>query len=123
MAQRRVAVVIYAVEIIGQEELPTGITVADFSLADFAGRAEIKPITSGKRAKKKEFNALILSGEWQEEDQQKLLDANPEKKENDQGEEVDNPAHAVVKKALQKWNENWKKIQKKATEPAEAATA
>ena len=122
-AQRRVSVVVYAVEVTGQEELPANLSAEAFNLERFAGRAEIKQVTTGKGAKKKEFSALVLTGEWPEEDQQKLLESNPEKKENDNGEEIENPAYAVVNKALQKWNENWKKIQKKASEPAEAATA
>jgi CRISPR-associated protein Csb1 len=121
--KRRVAVVTWAVEITAKEELPNGLAANDFNLSDFAGRAEVKQDSSGKGARKREFTALVLTGEWPEEDQLKFLENNPEKKENDQGEEIDNPAHTVVKKALQKWNENWKKVQKKRTEPEESETA
>jgi hypothetical protein len=67
----------------------------------------------GKGARKKTIEALIITGEWPEEDQQALLAKNPEKKESDDGEKIDNPAHDVVKKALKKWNDAWKQLQKK----------
>jgi len=122
-AQRRVSVVSYAVDITGQEELPDKLLAEAFNIEGFTGRAEIKQLTTGKGARKREFSALVIAGDWPEEDQQKLLDNNPEKKENAAGDEVDNPAHAVVKKALQKWNDNLKKIHKRTTEAAEAAKA
>jgi CRISPR-associated protein Csb1 len=112
-AQRRVVVVTYAVDVIGQEELPETLTAQDFDLSGFTDRAEVKRVTSGKGAKKKTFNALVISGEWPEEEQRALLENNPEKKESDEGEEIDNPAHEAVKKALKKWNDSWKKLQKK----------
>jgi len=67
-------------------------------------------VTEGKGATKTTYNALILNGEWPEEDQATLIAQNPEKQEAD---ETDNPAHDVVKKALKKWNDTWKKFQKK----------
>jgi hypothetical protein len=112
-AQRRVAVVTYAVDVVGQEELSGNFTAQDFKLDGFDGRAEVRQVTTGKGKKKKTFNALVITGEWPEEDQQVLLANNPEKKESDEGEEIDNPAHDVVKKALKKWNDAWKKVQKK----------
>jgi hypothetical protein len=112
-AERRVVVVTYAVDVVGQEELPATLTSQDFKLNGFTDRAEVKQVTTGKGAKKKTFNALVITGEWPEEDQQALLANNPEKKENDRGEEIDNPALDVVKKALKKWNDGWKKLQKK----------
>lgn len=112
-AKGRVTVVTYAVEVVGQEELPEGLTAEKFVLTNFVGRAEIKTVTEGK-GKKKEFIALLITGEWPEEDQEALLASNPEKKVDDEGEEVDNPAHAVIKKALKKWNDSWKKVQKKS---------
>lgn len=112
-AQRRILVVTYAVDVFGQEELPAGLTSENFKLDGFADRAEVKKVTTGKGAKKKTFSALVLTGEWPEDDQQALLENNPEKTENDAGEEIDNPAHDVVKKALKKWNDAWKKIQTK----------
>jgi hypothetical protein len=114
-AQRRVAVVTYAVDILGQEELPVGLTAEKFVLADFAGRVEIKKVTEGKGKKKKEFSALVITGEWPAEDQQALLTSNPEKTEGENGDEIENPAHVIVKKALKKWNDNWKKVQKKSS--------
>lgn len=112
-AQRRVAVVTYAVDVVGKEALPVGLTAQDFSLDGFTDRAEVKQVTEGKGAKRKTFAALIITGEWPEEEQQALLERNPEKKENDEGGEVDNPAHDVVRNALKKWNDAWKKLQKK----------
>ncbi len=112
-AQRRVLVVTYSVDIAESEELPDGLKPEDFNLEGFSGRAEVKHVTTGKGTKKKTLDALIITGEWLEEDQQALLKKNPEKKANDEGEETANPAHDVVKKALKKWNETWKKVQKK----------
>jgi CRISPR-associated protein Csb1 len=112
-AQRRVVVVTYAVDVVGQEELPEGLTSEDFNLDGFADRAEVKQIITGKGTRKRTFVALTITGEWPEEDQQAILKNNPEKKENNEGEEVDNLAHDVVKKALKKWNDAWKKLQKK----------
>lgn len=111
--QRRVEVVIYAVDIVGQEEIPEGITATAFNLTNFEGRAAVKQVSTGKSGKKKTFNALVLTGEWPEENQKKLLEQNPEKKEDDNGEEVENPAHNLVKAAIKNWNEAWKKQQKK----------
>jgi len=111
--QRRVAVVTYAVDVSGKEALPEGLTAQDFDLDGFSDRAEVKQITEGKGPKKKTFPALVITGEWSEEDQNALLERNPEKKDNDDGEEADNPPHEVVKKALRKWSDAWKKLQKK----------
>lgn len=112
-AHRRVVIVTYAVDVVGQEELPATLTSQDFNLNGFTDRVEVKQVTTGKGPKKKTFNALVITGEWPEEDQQTFLANNPEKKENEQGEEIDNPALDVVKKALKKWNDGWKKLQKK----------
>ncbi len=112
-AQRRVSEVTYAMDVVGQQELPEGVTAEDFDLDHFAERAAVKPVTTGKGTKKKTFVALLLTGEWPEEDQNALIGQNLEKRETDGGEEQDNPAHDVVKKALKKWNDNWKKDQKK----------
>lgn len=112
-AQRRVVVVTYAVDIVGKEALPEGLSPQDFNLEGFTDRAEVKQVTDGKGANKKTFDALIITGDWPEEDQQTLLEKNPEKKEGDEGEEADNVAYDVVKKALKKWNDEWKKLQKK----------
>jgi CRISPR-associated protein Csb1 len=111
-AQRRVTVITYAVDVSGKEALPEGITAQEFDLEGFTDRAEVKQITEGK-GKKKTFDALVITGEWPQEDQDALLERNPEKKENDEGDEIDNPAHEVVKKALKKWSDSWKKLQKK----------
>ena len=100
-------------DIVVKEALTEGLTPEDFVLDGFTKRAEVKQITEGKGAKKKTFVALVITGEWPDEDQQALLEKNPEKKENNDGEESDNPAHEVVKKALKKWNDAWKKLQKK----------
>src|ERR1035441_1255752 len=110
---RKVVVVTYAVDVVGQEELPATLGSEDFNLSSFTGRAEVKQVTTGKGAQKRTFNALVVKGEWPEEDQQALLENNPEKKENAAGEETDNPAQGVVKKALTEWNSAWKKLQKK----------
>lgn len=110
--QRRVVVVTYAVDVVGREELPAALTSQDFNLNGFAGRADVKQAT-GKGGKKKTVNELVITGEWPEEDQRALLENNPEKKESDEGEEINNPAYDVVKKALRKWNDAWKKQQKK----------
>jgi CRISPR-associated protein Csb1 len=112
-AQRRIAVVTYAVDVVGKEALTEGLTAQDFILDGFSDRAGVKQITEGTGTRKKTFEALIITGEWPEEDQQALLAKNPEKKEGGDGEEIDNPAHDVVKKALKKWNDAWKKLQKK----------
>lgn len=112
-AQRRVTVITYAVDVVGKETLSEGLSAQDFNLDGFTDRAKVEQTTEGKGNKKKTFNALILTGEWPEEDQQALLEKNPEKKENNEGEEIDNPAHDVVKKALKKWSDAWKKLQKK----------
>jgi CRISPR-associated protein Csb1 len=112
-ARRRVSVDTYAVDVVGKEALPEGITAADFNLEGFTDRVELKQVTEGKGAKKKTYTALIISGEWPEEDQSSLLARNPEKKETDQGDDEENPGHDVLKKALKKWNDAWKKIQKK----------
>ncbi len=120
-AQRRVSVVTYAVDVVGKEPLPDGTTSEAIILTGFTDRAEVKQVTEGKGAKKKTYTALIITGEWPEEDQNALLTQNPEKRDDDAGEEVDNPAHDVVKKALKKWSDAWKKLQKKmaGTEEAE----
>jgi len=110
---RRVSVVTYAVEVIGQEELPEGVGQEEFNLAGFDDRAAVKQVTTGKGSKKKTITALVLTGEWPDEDQRALLTQNPGKKESEDGEETENPAHEVVKKALKKWNDLWKKVQKK----------
>lgn len=113
-AKRRVTVVTYAVDVVGKETLPHGITSDVFNLTGFEDRAEVKQVTEGKGAKKKTYTALILSGEWSEDDQASLLAQNPEKKETDEGDE-DNPGHEILKKAIKKWNDAWKKVQKKMT--------
>ena len=118
--QRRVSVVTYAVDVVGKEAIPEGINPDDFNLEDFTGRAEVKQVTEGKKGNKKTFSALILTGEWSEEDQAALIAQNPEKRETDDDEEEYNPAHDVVKKALKKWNEAWKKVQKKMSGTEEA---
>jgi len=112
-AQRRVSVVTYAVDVVGKEPLSEGLTAENFDLKNFTDRAEVKQITEGKGNNKKTFNALILTGEWPEEDQQALMEKNSEKKDGNDDEEIDNPAHEVVKKALKKWSDSWKKLQKK----------
>lgn len=119
-ANRCVTVVTYAVDIVGKEPLPEGITSAAFNLTGFDSRAEVKQITEGKGAKKKTYTALILTGEWSEEDQNAFLALNPEKVDNDQGDEEDNPAHEIVTKALKKWSDAWKKLQKKMSGTEEA---
>ena len=111
--RRRIVVVTYAVDVVGQEELPATLTSQDFNLSGFTDRAEVRQVTTGKGAKKKTFTALVITGEWPEEDQRALLENNPEKKESEEGEETDNPAHDAVKKALKKWNDAWKRLQKK----------
>lgn len=111
-AQRRVTVVTYAVDVSGKEALPEGITTQDFDLEGFTGRAAVTQITEGKGKRKRTFDALMITGEWPQKDQNALLERNPEKKENDEGDEIDNPAHEVVKKALKKWSDSWKKLQK-----------
>ena len=112
--QRRVTVVTYAVDIVGQEELLSGLAAEQFKLGDFPGRAEIKRVTEGKGGKKRDFSALVITGEWPEEDQASLLASNPEQNQGENGDETDNPAHPVIKKALKKWIDNWKKVQKKS---------
>ncbi|MBA3912930.1 MAG: type I-U CRISPR-associated protein Cas7 [Acidobacteriales bacterium] len=111
-AQRRIAVVTYAVDIVGQEELPEELKSEHFNLDGFTDRAQVKQVTTGK-GNKKTFNAFIITGEWPEEDQRTLLENNPENKENEDGEQTDNLAHDAVKKALKKWNDAWKKTQRK----------
>jgi CRISPR-associated protein Csb1 len=112
-AKRRVSVVTYAVDVVGKEALPEGILPDVFKLEGFTDRVEVKQVTEGKGAKKKTYTALIITGEWPEEDQSSLLAQNPEKKETDQGDEEENPGHDILKKALKKWNDAWKKVQKK----------
>ena len=119
-AQRGVTVVIYAVDVVGSEPLSDGLTADAFDLTGFEDRASIKAPEKKKASKKKSAPAeaglsLVITGEWPEEDQQLLLERNPEKKENNDGEEIENPAHDVVKKALKKWSDAWKKLQKKMT--------
>jgi hypothetical protein len=114
-AKRRVTVVTYAVDIRGQEKIPDGLSTEDFVLAGFEGRVEIKKVIEGKGKNKTEFSALIITGEWLEEDRQALLSNNPEKIEGENGDEIENPAHAIVKKALNKWNDNWKKAHRKSS--------
>jgi CRISPR-associated protein Csb1 len=108
-AQRRVTVVTYAVDIKG--EAPLGDASTDsLDLAGFDGRAEVKEVTR----KKQKVTVLELTGDWHdEEERQKLLDKNPETKVTADGEEAENPAHEVVKKALKSWDAAWKKLQKK----------
>ena len=118
-AERRVSVVTYAVEIEVSELLPSGLTPVDFVLTGFEDRASVKAPEQKKGGKtktdKKEPGlSLFLNGEWPSEEQAAFLELNSSKKmENDEGEEVDNPAHEVVKKALKKWNDKWKKERKK----------
>ncbi|MGH7467567.1 MAG: type I-G CRISPR-associated RAMP protein Csb1/Cas7g [Longimicrobiales bacterium] len=104
-ASRRVVVVNYTVDIVGQENLPDGVTAQSFNLEGFAGRVEVKELTKGKGAKKKTSVALLITGEWPDADQQTLLEKNPAKTESDDGDETDNPAHDVLQKALKKWND------------------
>lgn len=111
--RRRVQVVIYALDIVGDAPVPEGVTPEAFDLKGFEGRAEVKQLSKGKGNKKKMVTALALTGEWPEEDQTKLLEQNPEKKEDEKGEEIDNPAHSVVKAALEDWNNKMKKQKKK----------
>lgn len=113
-AQRRVAVVTYAVDVSGEEALPEGVTTEDFDLDGFTERAEVKQVTKGKGKSAKTFAVLVVTGEWPNEDQRALLEKNPAKKEDDDGDEINNPAHVVVKNALKKWSDDWKKkVQKK----------
>jgi CRISPR-associated protein Csb1 len=112
-ANRRVSVVTYAVDVVGKEPLNDRLAAQDFNLDGFTDRAKVEQVTDGKGNKKKTYYALTLTGEWPEEDQQALLEKNPEKKEDSNGEEIDNPAHDIVKKALKKWTDSWKKLQKK----------
>lgn len=94
--QRRVTVVTYAVDVVGAEALPEGLTADAFDLTGFEDRASIKAPEKKKASKKKPDAgdsglSLILTGEWPAEDQQALLDKNPEKKVNgDDDEEIDN---------------------------------
>lgn len=118
-AQRRVTVVTYAVDVNGKEALPKGLTAQDFDLNGFNDRASVRQITEGKGSKKKTFDALVITGEWAQEDHDALLARNPETTESDSGEEADNPAHEVVKKALKKWSDAWKKLQKNMGESEE----
>ncbi|MBI2808687.1 MAG: type I-U CRISPR-associated protein Cas7 [Planctomycetes bacterium] len=119
-ARRRVVVVTYALDIVGKEALTEGLSAENFVLEGFTDRAEVKQLIEGKGNNRKTFQALVITGEWPEEDQQALLDKNPVKKDNNEGEEVDNPAHDVIKKALKKWNDAWKKVQKKTAGAEEA---
>ena len=117
-AQRRVSVVTFAVEIDGSEPLVEGLTKADFVLTGFEDRASIKAPEAKKDGKKKAVTkepalAFVVSGEWPPEDQAAILGLNPAKKEDEEGDEQDNPAHEVIKKALKKWNDKWKKERKK----------
>jgi CRISPR-associated protein Csb1 len=114
-ARRRVVIVTYAVDIVGKEALPEGMTAQDFNLDGFTDRAEVRQVTEGKGSKRKTSVVLMITGEWPDEDQRVLLEKNPAKKETGDGEEADNPAHDVVKKALKRWSDAWKKLQKKAS--------
>jgi CRISPR-associated protein Csb1 len=111
--RRRVQVLIYAVDIVGAAPLE-GVAQESFDLKGFEGRAEVKGLTTGQGKKKKTVTALVLTGEWPEEDQARLLEQNPPKKENEEGEEIDNPARSVVENAVKDWNDKWKRQQKKA---------
>jgi CRISPR-associated protein Csb1 len=114
-SQRRVVTVTYSVDIKGQEQLGD-IIADDLNLTGFEDRAAVKETT----IKKKKTTVLELTGDWQdEEDQQMFLNQNPEKKITEDGEEIDNPAYKVVKNALKKWNDEWKKLQKKMETPEE----
>ena len=109
-AQRRVTVLTYAVDVKGETPIGDGVTADSFDLTGFEGRAQVKEVTR-KRQKK---TVLELTGDWQdEEERQKLLDQNPEMKATAEGEEAENPAHEVVKKALKNWDGAWKKLQRK----------
>lgn len=108
-ALESVTKVIYAVDIKG--EAPLGDVSADsLDLTGFDGRAEVKEVAR----KKQKVTVLELKGDWQdEEERQKLLDQNQETKVAADGEEAENPAHEIVKKALKSWDAAWKKLQKK----------
>jgi CRISPR-associated protein Csb1 len=109
-AQRRITVLTYAVDVKGEAPLGDGDTADSFDLTGFEGRAQVKEVTRKKQKK----TVLELTGDWQdEEERQKLLDQNPEMKAKAEGEEAENPAHDVVKKALKNWDGAWKKLQKK----------
>ena len=117
-AQRRVSVVTYAVDIEGSEPLAEGLTKEDFVLTGFDDRASIKAPETKKGGKKKTVTkepalAFVVTGEWPPEDQDAILELNPAKKEDEEDEEQDNPAHEVIKKALKKWNDKSKKERKK----------
>ncbi|WP_347257898.1 type I-U CRISPR-associated RAMP protein Csb1/Cas7u [Methylocaldum sp.] len=113
--QRRVLVLTYRVDVSGQKELPEGVLKDQFNLSGFEGRAEIKEVSSGKKGTKKSVTKLVLTGDWPEDDQNALLQLNPEKTPDENEEEIENPAHAVVKAAIKDWNEKWKKEQKKVS--------
>lgn len=111
-AHRRVLVVVRSVDIEGMAELK-GVQQNAINLSGYEDRATVKQTSSGKGKNKKTILALVLTGDWPEEDRRAFLDQNPEKMENEDGEGFDNPAHAVVKAALKDWADKWKKQQKK----------
>lgn len=108
-ALANVTVVTYAVDIKG--EAPLGDVAAEsLDLTGLEGRAEVKEVTR----RKQKITVLELTGDWQdEEDRQKLSGQNPATKKTGDGDELDNPAHEVVKKALKSWDAAWKKLQEK----------
>lgn len=112
-ARRRVVVAVRSVDIEGKAVLDEGVEARSINLHGFEDRATVKEIPIGNKKDKRSALALVLTGDWPEEDQQSFLDQNPEKKENEDGEEVANPAHAVVKAALKDWTDKWKKQLKK----------
>jgi CRISPR-associated protein Csb1 len=112
-ARLNVVEVIYTVDIEVREELPTGLAGNDFILTGFEARAKILSPLKGKGAAKKTVNVLEITGEWAEDDQNQLLLLNPAVI-TVEGQEKDNPARNVVKKALKRWKEEREKQLKKA---------
>ena len=112
-ARLNVVDVVYAVDIKASEALPAGIDASAFNLSGFEGRVTLKESEPGKKGKKPTVAALQAEGELSEEEQTALLAQNAAVKLVD-GEEVDNPAHEIVKKVLKKWNDELAKQRKKA---------
>lgn len=106
--RRRVQVLTYAVDIVGESDpLPDALKDEEFKLTGFESRAQVKQVQKGRGQNKRMVRVFALSGDWQsEDDQEKLLEQNPETSGDDNQA---NPAHKFVQQALKEWNAKLKK--------------
>lgn len=93
--KKRVVLVTYSPEIIGEVAIEDDDTEQKLNLSEFEGQAQVKKVTRRKRTVK----VLQLTGDWSDSNKrQRLLDQNPEQRDGDE-----NPAFALVNQAIADW--------------------